>query len=86
MNNNYEAVIGLEIHVQLNTETKAFCNCSTNFSSEPNINVCPICLGHPGVLPVLNSKVIEDAIYLGLALKCKINSESVFARKSYFLS
>ena len=84
MNTKYEAVIGLEIHVQLNTVTKAFCSCSTDFVLEPNMNVCPVCLGHPGVLLVLNEKVIEDAILLGLALNCRINQESVFARKSYF--
>lgn len=84
MNTKYEAVIGLEIHIQLNTATKAFCSCSTDYTLEPNVNVCPVCLGHPGVLPVLNERVIEDAILLGMALNCRINHESVFARKSYF--
>jgi aspartyl-tRNA(Asn)/glutamyl-tRNA(Gln) amidotransferase subunit B len=84
MNVKYEAVIGLEMHVQLNTATKAFCSCSADYTLEPNVNICPVCLGHPGVLPVLNEKVVEDAVLLGLALKCRINHESIFARKSYF--
>jgi aspartyl-tRNA(Asn)/glutamyl-tRNA(Gln) amidotransferase subunit B len=80
----YEAVIGLEIHAQLLTETKAFCGCSTKFGSQPNTNVCPVCLGHPGVLPVLNKKVVEFAVLMGLAVNCKINRYSVLARKNYF--
>ncbi|MEJ5261201.1 MAG: Asp-tRNA(Asn)/Glu-tRNA(Gln) amidotransferase subunit GatB, partial [Ignavibacterium sp.] len=83
-NNKYEAVIGLEVHAQLLTETKAFCGCSTKFGNLPNSNVCPVCLGHPGVLPVLNQKVVEFTVLMGLATKCRINNHSVFARKNYF--
>lgn len=83
-NNKYEAVIGLEVHAQLLTETKAFCGCSTKFGNLPNSNVCPVCLGHPGVLPVLNQKVVEFTILMGLATNCRINNHSVFARKNYF--
>jgi aspartyl-tRNA(Asn)/glutamyl-tRNA(Gln) amidotransferase subunit B len=81
---NYEAVIGLEVHAQLLTESKAFCSCSTKFGNSPNTNVCPICLGHPGVLPVLNQKVVEFTILMGLATNCTINEHSIFARKNYF--
>ena len=84
MNSKYEAVIGLEVHAQLSTESKIFCGCSTKFGSEPNSNVCPICLGHPGVLPVLNKKVVEYAALMGLATNCKIREHSTFARKNYF--
>lgn len=84
MNNNYEAVIGLEVHAQLSTETKIFCGCSTKFGAEPNSNVCPVCLGHPGVLPVMNKKVVEYTVLMGLATGCRINERSVFARKNYF--
>jgi aspartyl-tRNA(Asn)/glutamyl-tRNA(Gln) amidotransferase subunit B len=84
MNNKYEAVIGLEVHAQLSTKTKLFCGCSTSFGNQPNTNVCPICLGHPGVLPSLNKKVVEYAVKLGLSLNCKINHKSIFARKNYF--
>ncbi len=80
----YEAVIGLETHCQLNTTSKIFCSCSTDFSSSPNTNICPICLGYPGVLPVLNQKVLSSAVKLGLALKAKIASYSKFDRKQYF--
>lgn len=80
----YESVIGLEVHAQLSTKTKLFCGCSTSFGNSPNSNVCPICLGHPGVLPVLNKKVVEYAVLLGIATNCKINNDSVFARKNYF--
>lgn len=83
-NPKYEAVIGLEVHAQLLTESKAFCSCSTKFGSSPNSNVCPVCLGHPGVLPVLNKKVIEFAVLLGLACNCKISERSIIARKNYF--
>lgn len=82
--NKYEAVIGLEVHAQLLTETKAFCSCSTKFGSSPNSNVCPVCLGHPGVLPVLNKKVVEFTVLMGLATNCRINKHSIFARKNYF--
>ncbi len=80
----YEAVIGLEVHIQLLTETKIFCNCSTDFGAPPNTHVCPVCMGMPGVLPVLNKRVVEYAIKLGIALGCKINKFSRFARKNYF--
>jgi len=80
----YEAVIGLEIHAQLLTNSKAFCGCSTKFGLPPNSNVCPICLGMPGTLPVLNKRVVEFAIKLGLATHCKIRTYSIFARKNYF--
>ena len=80
----YEAVIGLETHCQLNTDTKVFCNCSTEFGVPPNQNVCPICMGMPGVLPVLNQKVLEYAIIAGLALNCEIATFSKFDRKQYF--
>ncbi|NOY64956.1 MAG: Asp-tRNA(Asn)/Glu-tRNA(Gln) amidotransferase subunit GatB [Nitrospirae bacterium] len=81
---NYEAVIGLEIHAQLLTETKIFCGCSTRFGSEPNTQTCPVCIGMPGVLPVLNKRVVEFAIKAGLAMNCKISPYSRFARKNYF--
>jgi aspartyl-tRNA(Asn)/glutamyl-tRNA(Gln) amidotransferase subunit B len=84
MNKKYEAVIGLEVHAQLLTESKAFCGCSTKFGNSPNSNICPICLGHPGVLPVLNKKVVEFTVLMGLATNCKINEKSTFARKNYF--
>ena len=80
----YEAVIGLEIHAQLLTESKLFCGCSTKFGNPPNTNVCPVCMGHPGVLPVLNKKAVEFTIRMGLATNCTINRKSVFARKNYF--
>jgi aspartyl-tRNA(Asn)/glutamyl-tRNA(Gln) amidotransferase subunit B len=84
MHEKYEGVIGLEVHAQLLTDSKIFCSCSTKFGNEPNTNVCPICLGHPGVLPVLNKKVVEYAILMGLATNCIINERSIFARKNYF--
>lgn len=84
MNSKYEAVIGLEVHSQLSTKTKIFCGCSTKFGNDPNSNVCPVCLGHPGVLPVLNKTVVEYAIRLGLATNSHINEKSIFARKNYF--
>lgn len=80
----YEAVIGLEVHAQLKTNTKIFCGCSTKFGSSPNSNVCPVCLGHPGSLPVLNKKVVEFTVLMGLATNCRINEKSIFARKNYF--
>ena len=80
----YEAIIGLETHCQLSTNTKIFCHCSTEFGSDPNANVCPVCLGMPGVLPVLNEKVLEYAVKAGLALNCQIAAFSKFDRKQYF--
>ncbi len=80
----YEAIIGLETHCQLSTETKIFCNCSTEFGATPNQNVCPVCMGMPGVLPVLNQKVLEYAVKAGLALNCAIAPYSKFDRKQYF--
>jgi len=80
----YEAVIGLEVHAQMLTDTKIFCGCSTRFGSEPNTQTCPVCIGMPGVLPVLNKKALEFAIKTGLAMNCKISPYSRFARKNYF--
>ncbi|OIP90207.1 MAG: aspartyl/glutamyl-tRNA amidotransferase subunit B [Syntrophaceae bacterium CG2_30_49_12] len=80
----YETVIGLEIHAQLLTQSKVFCGCSTKFGATPNSNTCPICLGMPGVLPVLNKKVVEYAMKMSLATHCRINRECSFARKNYF--
>jgi aspartyl-tRNA(Asn)/glutamyl-tRNA(Gln) amidotransferase subunit B len=80
----YEAVIGLEIHAQLLTESKIFCGCSAKFGAAPNTNICPVCTGQPGVLPVLNKKVVEFAIKTGLALKGNVAKRSIFARKNYF--
>ncbi len=80
----YEAVIGLEVHAQLLTNTKVFCSCSTKFGHEPNVNICPVCLGMPGVLPVLNKQVVEFVIKMGLATSCTIAPHSIFARKNYF--
>ncbi|OGP23879.1 MAG: aspartyl/glutamyl-tRNA amidotransferase subunit B [Deltaproteobacteria bacterium GWB2_55_19] len=80
----YETVIGLEVHAQLLTESKLFCACSTKFGSGPNTQVCPVCLGLPGVLPVLNGKSVEFAVKMALAVNCSVNAKSVFARKNYF--
>src|SRR5271156_867910 len=80
----YEPVIGLEVHVQLNTRTKIFCGCPTGFGAPPNTNVCPVCLGMPGALPVLSRHAVELAIEAALALNCRVNSRSIFARKNYF--
>lgn len=83
-NTEYEAVIGLEVHAELKTESKIFCSCSTEFGAEPNTQICPICTGMPGVLPVLNRKVLEYAIKTGLALNCEIAEFSKYDRKNYF--
>src|SRR5690349_23434096 len=80
----YEPVIGLEVHVQLLTVTKIFCSCSTRFGDAPNTNVCPVCLGLPGALPVLYRKAVEFATLAAMALNCRINQTSIFARKNYF--
>jgi len=81
---NYTPVIGLEVHAQLKTASKIFCGCSTQFGAEPNTHTCPVCLGMPGVLPVLNRKAVDFTIMMGLATNCRIASECTFARKNYF--
>src|SRR2546430_15319736 len=80
----YEVVIGLEAHAQLLTASKMFCGCSTAFGAAPNTQTCPVCLGMPGVLPVINQKAVEFAIRTGLALNCTIATMNRFARKNYF--
>jgi len=81
---DFETVIGLEVHAQMLTDTKIFCNCSTKFGATPNSHTCPVCLGMPGVLPVLNKKVVEYAMKMALATNCEINKSCEFARKNYF--
>ena len=81
---DYEVVIGLEIHAELSTKTKIFCNCSTEFGAEPNTHVCPVCMAMPGALPVLNEKVVEYAVKAGLATNCTISKDSKNDRKNYF--
>src|SRR5882757_5505662 len=81
---SWEAVIGLEVHAHLATATKIFCGCSTAFGAAPNTQVCPVCLGYPGALPVLNRTAVDLAIRAGLATGCVVHEESVFARKNYF--
>jgi len=80
----WEPVIGLEIHVQLNTRTKMFCGCATSFGEDPNTQVCPVCLGHPGTLPVVNERAVEYATRIALALGCTISQHTIFHRKNYF--
>ena len=80
----FEAVIGLEIHAQLQTQSKIFCGCSAAFGAPPNAHVCPVCLGFPGALPVLNRAAVDLGIRASLALGCRINETSIFARKNYF--
>jgi len=80
----YEPVIGLEVHVQLLTRTKIFCGCENRFGAEPNTNICPVCIGLPGALPVLNAKAVEYATLASLALRCEVRPRSIFARKNYF--
>src|SRR4051795_12410957 len=81
---NYEPVIGLEVPVQLLTASKIFCGCSTQFGAPPNTNVCPVCLGLPGALPVLNKRAVEFAVLASQALNCQVCETSIFARKNYF--
>src|SRR5919205_1049004 len=80
----YEPVIGLEIHVQLNTRTKMFCGCELSFGEDPNTHTCPVCLGHPGTLPVTNAEAVHYALMIGMALECEIAPSSIFHRKNYF--
>ena len=80
----YETVIGLEVHAQLRTNTKIFCGCETKFGEEPNTRTCPVCIGMPGVLPVMNRRAVEYSVKTGLATHCTINPSSRFARKNYF--
>src|SRR5688500_19854622 len=80
----YEMVVGLEVHVQLKTRTKAFCACSTQYGAPPNVNTCPVCLALPGTLPVLNAEAVRLAVRAAHALSCRVNPISVFARKNYF--
>ena len=80
----YEVVVGLEVHARLSTESKMFCACPSGYGAEPNTQICPVCAGMPGALPVLNEKAVEYAVRAGLALNCSIRSDSVFARKNYF--
>lgn len=84
LSKDFEAIIGIETHVQLSTLTKAFCSCPYDYGSHPNTTICPVCMGLPGALPVLNSKVVEFAVKLGLALNCKLALKSKFDRKQYF--
>src|SRR5881394_1163464 len=80
----YEAVIGLEIHVQLSTRTKMFCGCELSFGDEPNLHTCPVCLAHPGVLPVINEQAVRYALQIAMALESQVAPRSIFHRKNYF--
>nr|NIR41335.1 Asp-tRNA(Asn)/Glu-tRNA(Gln) amidotransferase GatCAB subunit B [Actinomycetota bacterium]NIS36346.1 Asp-tRNA(Asn)/Glu-tRNA(Gln) amidotransferase GatCAB subunit B [Actinomycetota bacterium]NIT98678.1 Asp-tRNA(Asn)/Glu-tRNA(Gln) amidotransferase GatCAB subunit B [Actinomycetota bacterium]NIU22297.1 Asp-tRNA(Asn)/Glu-tRNA(Gln) amidotransferase GatCAB subunit B [Actinomycetota bacterium]NIU70877.1 Asp-tRNA(Asn)/Glu-tRNA(Gln) amidotransferase GatCAB subunit B [Actinomycetota bacterium] len=80
----WEPVIGIEVHVELSTRSKMFCGCAVAFGDEPNTNVCPVCLGLPGALPVPNRRAIEWIMAIGLALNCEVSESSVFHRKNYF--
>ena len=82
--NKWETIIGLEVHVQLSTQTKMFCKCKWEYNNPPNTLVCPICSGMPGSLPVINSHAIDHAIKIGLALNCEINHRATFSRKNYY--
>jgi aspartyl-tRNA(Asn)/glutamyl-tRNA(Gln) amidotransferase subunit B len=84
VSNEWEPVIGLEIHVQLSTETKMFCGCALSFGDEPNVHTCPVCLGHPGTLPTLNERAIRYALMIAAALECEVAPRSIFHRKNYF--
>lgn len=84
MHSGYEAIIGLEVHAQLTTASKAFCACPTAYGAQPNVNVCPVCLGHPGTLPVLNENLVAYAVTMGLATNCSIRERSTFSRKNYY--
>ena len=80
----FTPVIGIEIHIQLKTDTKIFCGCSTDTGGEPNTHICPVCMGLPGALPVLNEKVVEQGLLAGMALNCSVQPASLFFRKFYF--
>ena len=84
MRGDWEPVIGLEVHAQLQTKSKLFCGCPTTFGSEPNTQICPICMGMPGMLPVLNEAAVELAVRLALAVGADVHRESIFSRKNYF--
>ena len=81
---HYEPVIGLEIHVQLKTQTKMFCGCALSFGEEPNTRTCPVCLGHPGTLPVTNAEAVHYGLMIAMALECEVAPRSIFHRKNYF--
>ncbi|MBI4576771.1 MAG: Asp-tRNA(Asn)/Glu-tRNA(Gln) amidotransferase GatCAB subunit B, partial [Planctomycetes bacterium] len=84
MSPSYRTVVGLEVHVQLATRTKMFCGCELSFGDEPNVHTCPVCLAHPGVLPVPNEEAIRYALRIAVALGCEVAPRSIFHRKNYF--